>query len=156
MVAMKKEPFVVSKYRYVIGIDAGTKTGIAVWDRKLKKLMRLETMKIHAALTYVKQLTEWQEQLGEFYLVIVEDARKKGWYTKDKSEALARAQGVGSVRRDATIWEEALTDWKVDFQMVAPKNGMVKLDAKQFELRTGWKGKSSNHARDAAMLVYGY
>jgi hypothetical protein len=39
--------------------------------------------------------------------------------------------------------------------MVAPKNAITKMKAEYFRQLTGYKGKTSEHGRDAAMLVYG-
>lgn len=138
------------KYRYYIGIDVGTKTGIAVWDRQSKSFTRLDTLKIHEAWALVTRIN--QGYVGMIF-VRVEDARKISWETKDKKADAARAQGAGSVKRDAAIWEDFLTDMNIPFEMVKANN--TKLPADKFEMITGYKEQTSSHARDAAMMVYG-
>jgi hypothetical protein len=39
--------------------------------------------------------------------------------------------------------------------MVPPKAGATKWDADTFRRLTGYSGRTSNHARDAALLVWG-
>lgn len=138
------------KYRYYIGIDVGTNTGFAAWSRVEKKFHQVETLMIHKALQLVTNIN--QHYVGEIF-VRVEDARQIGWETKDSKAAMARAQGAGSVKRDASIWEDFLTDMKIPFEMVKPSN--TKLPADKFKMITGFKEQTSSHARDAAMLVYG-
>ena len=138
------------KPRYYIGIDAGTHTGIAVWDTKEKKFIKLETLKLWEALVYVLNF-DFTEH-GSGVKVIVEDARKRRWYGKNSN---AKMQGAGSIKRDCTIWEECLTDNDIPFEMVAPIKGCTKWSSEQFKEFTKWEGRTSEHSRDAGMLVYG-
>ena len=63
--------------------------------------------------------------------------------------------GAGSVRRDCEIWEEFCNHYKIPFDAVPPRKGLTKWDADTFAKVTGYKGRTSNHARDAALLVFG-
>ena len=83
--------------------------------------------------------------------VRIEDARQRRWLGNKGREAL---QGAGSIKRDATIWEDFLTDKKIPFEMVAPSRNSTKLSAEVFKRLTGWQGRTSEHSRDAAMLVF--
>ena len=135
-----------------IGIDTGTHTGFAVWDSKQKRLLDLETLPIHRALERVHDFNLIAETMGTFIHVVFEDARLRRWYSGD---ATAKMQGAGSIKRDAAIWEDFLTDYKYDFTMVVPQKGMTKMNEEYFKTLTGWNGRTSNHARDAALLVIG-
>ena len=73
-----------------------------------------------------------------------------------REEERKKLQGVGSVKRDATIWEDFLKDLGVKFEMVAPKRNVTKLTQETFKRYTGWSSKTNEHGRDAAMLIYGY
>jgi hypothetical protein len=64
-------------------------------------------------------------------------------------------QGAGSVKRDCNIWEEFLTEKRIPFEAVAPKHNVTKLRADAFRNITRWEGRTNEHERDAAMLVYG-
>lgn len=131
-----------------IGIDPGTHTGVAVWDSKEKKFLDIETFPIHKALELVKVWSEWDEGCH----VIVEDARQRRWFGKESS---AKIQGVGSVKRDCAIWEDFLKDNKITHELVHPLKGGTKLTSQYFKTITGWEGRTSEHARDASMLVIG-
>lgn len=133
-----------------IGIDPGTVTGVAVWDGA--RLTKLSAVPIHAALLYVLEM----HMEGRRQTVVFEDARLRKWYgTSTAKQDRDRLMGAGSVRRDCAIWDEALTSWGIPFQTVAPKDNMTKLSAEAFRAITGWKGRTNEHMRDAAMLVYG-
>ena len=130
----------------MVGLDTGTHTGFAVWDKDKKVLTELSTLKIHRAMERVRELS-----VSDEIVVYFEDARLRTWFGNAGREAL---QGAGSVKRDCSIWEDYLTDLGVEFHPVAPKNNATKLNAAFFEKITGWKGRTSEHARDAAMLVF--
>lgn len=133
-----------------IGIDTGTHTGFAVWDTEKRSLDFVETLSIHEALLRVWM---WRTADVEVYF---EDARLRKWYgTHTAKEDRNKLQGAGSVKRDCVIWEEALKDWKIPFHAIAPKNNTTKMTPEFFRALTGWKGRTSEHARDAAMLVFG-
>lgn len=138
------------KYNYCIGIDTGVDTGIAVWDRKTRKLTSVKTTSIHRAMETVLKMYK----LDNCILVRVEDARQRKWYGENVGKE--RLKGAGSVERDAKIWEDFLRDWGISFDMVAPKDNKTKMDKNVFKRRTGYAKQTSVHGRDAAMLVFGY
>ena len=89
----------------------------------------------------------------------MEDPRQRTWFGTERmtrEEERKRLQGVGSVKRDATIWEDYLTELGVEFEMVAPKRNTTKMSQEYFKQLTGWKKQTNEHSRDAAMLVFGF
>ncbi len=142
-----------------IGIDTGTNTGIAIWDNRKQSLLYLKSVMIHQAMDEVKRWKETALMNGERLIVRVEDPRQRTWFGTEKisrEEERKRLQGVGSVKRDASIWEDYLSDLGVEFEMVAPKNNMTKMKHAYFKSISGWKGRTNDHMRDAAMLVMGF
>lgn len=137
------------KYDYVIGIDTGVNTGFAVWSVKEQKFTEISTLPIHVAMQKVQDISNTEYDV----LVRFEDARQRKWFGKAGREQL---QGAGSIKRDAGIWDAFLTDLGVTFDMVAPKNNKTKLTQETFKKLTGWDGRTSVHARDGAMMVFGY
>lgn len=134
-----------------IGIDTGVHTGFAVWNSRTKEFEEVTSLPIHEAL---RRVFEEFASLTEVN-VHFEDARQRRWYdTHTAAKDRARLQGAGSIKRDCTIWEDALTDWGVPFEAVPPRRNMTKLSAEQFRRITGWQGKTNEHSRDAAMLVF--
>lgn len=134
-------------YDYIIGIDTGVQTGFSVWDVQKKELKQILTVKIHEAMKYVEIFNK------DFKIYVrVEDARLRDWFGKHSGPE--KLQGAGSVKRDAKIWEDFLTDMGVDFEMVHPKFNKTKLPEETFKRYTGWEFRTSQHGRDAAMLVF--
>jgi hypothetical protein len=144
-----------TKYHYLIGIDCGVKTGFCVYDRLGKMIRVLKTMKIHQAMEMVR--TYHLNHRGKVH-VTFEDARLVRYKVDD-----VKAQGAGSVKRDASVWEGFLSDndffpGGIDFEMKRPNPAATKkeLDESTWRRITRWEGPASEHARDASMLVWGY
>lgn len=133
--------------RYFIGIDVGTNTGVAVWDKSEKRFVEIQTTSILKAMEIVKKY----EKI-DIVQVRLEDARKRTWFGDSGPE---RLQGAGSVKRDCVIWEEFLNDRKIPYMLIAPKNNNTKLSSESFKKITGYSGRTNEHTRDAAMLVFG-
>jgi len=140
--------------RYYIGIDPGKNTGFAVWDAEARRLVRVETLEIIPALMAV---LDYRGGVGDDPVVVFEDARKRTWIPREKnlSEYRGRLMGAGSIKRDCEIWEEFCAREGIRYNAVPPRKGVTKWDADQFKRITGWAGRTSNHARDAALLVFG-
>lgn len=135
-----------------IGIDTGTHTGIALWDTDYQELLDVSTVKLHQALFKVKSLWEMRRDIK----VLFEDARLRKWYdTRTARQDRARLQGAGSIKRDCNVWEEFLKDYKIPYTAIPPACNTTKLSADAFARITEWQGKTSEHSRDAAMLVFG-
>lgn len=130
----------------IIGIDPGVKTGLAVWDAEKGALTHVRTESIVSAMAFCR----WRIQTDRVEIWF-EDARKRTWFGGKGREAL---QGAGSIKRDCSIWEEFCTFHDIPFQAIAPKKGGTKWSAGLFKRVTGWPERTSEHARDAAMLVY--
>lgn len=129
----------------LIGIDTGTKTGVAVMiDGKLDSV---QTLSIIEALEFVEDCLA----IDTAVKIYIEDARKRKWVTGGRE----KLQGVGSVKRDAAIWEAFCVHYGIAYELVAPKDNNTKLSADTFKRLTGWQGRTSQHARDAVMLVWG-
>lgn len=149
------EPVNLRKYLWLVGIDPGTKTGLALYNMQRKALILVETVSIVQALDY---LTRFEQKPALF--VRIEDARKRKWFG-NADERMERSgagirEGIGSVKRDCSIWEEFLRHHKIAFELVHPAKNKTKLDAQTFSHYTHWPYETSEHSRDAAMLVWGY
>ncbi len=125
----------------IAGIDPGVQTGVALWDGE--RLTRLRTCGILDAMDEV--LASGASR------IVMEDARLRGGAYVGPERAL----GAGSVRRDCGIWTEFAARHGLVLRSVSPKDKGAKVDAQMFGRITGWDGGSSQHSRDAAMLVFG-
>lgn len=137
-----------------IGIDPGERTGLAVYDTTARRLQDVRTEPLHRALDIVRLCAK---TTGGDLVVIFEDARQRKWLPQERSSAEYRGKlmGAGAAKRDAKIWEEFLTDHGIPFRMVPPRPGATKWSPERFGKLTGWTKRTSNHGRDAALLVYG-
>ena len=138
---------------YLVGLDPGKNTGIAVWNTEAQAFVFLDTVQIHEALQLVFRFDVTDGPVKVYF----EDARKRQYLPRERnaSEYRGKLMGAGSVKRDSVIWQDALTDWGIPFEMVPPRAGATKWDADTFRRLTGYTGRTSNHARDAALLVWG-
>lgn len=144
---------------FFIGIDTGTHTGFAVWDNRKRTLIDVTSLPIHKAMERVKDYAELEKSGGEHVVVRVEDPRQRTWFGTERmsrEEERKKLQGVGSVKRDASIWDDYLKDLGVQYEMVAPRRNITKVNAERFKAFTGWSKKTNEHGRDAAGLVFGF
>ena len=133
------------------GIDPGVNTGLAlVEDGELKVV---ETVNIVRAMARVLAAFNACEDIT----VVFEDARQRKYLPRERnaSEYRGKLMGAGSVKRDCEIWEEFCNVYDIKYMAIPPRAGATKWDADTFRNVTGWKGRTSNHARDAALLVFG-
>lgn len=134
-----------------IGIDPGEHTGVAVWDSGQQAFVTVVTLPLHRALELVRG---WQSVAPR---VIFEDSRQRRWFPRERnaSEYRGRLMGAGAAKRDAAIWEEFLRDNGYRYEARKPQAGATKWSADYFARITGYTQRTSEHARDAAVLVYG-
>lgn len=142
---------------YFIGIDTGVRTGLALWDANDGRLVQLKTEGIVRAMGSVSAWLDEAKEQGRDCVLVMEDARLRKWIPRERnlSEFKGRLMGAGSVKRDASIWEEFAEVVGAPIVKVQPREGMTKWNAQYFAFVTGYKGRCSNHARDAALLVWG-
>lgn len=127
-----------------IGIDPGVNTGLCLMESNT--IYILKTCGIVEALFNV---SAWK--ITHDITIIIEDARlRRGFKVGNE-----RAQGAGSIKRDCSIWEEFCNKESIQLIKVPPQNTRTKLSPEAFAKITGYTKRTSNHARDAAMLVWG-
>ena len=136
--------------KILIGIDTGVKTGYAVaMDHGTGgELHQVECLSITKAMQAVQEIKAIHGK--DNLKLYIEDARKRTWFTGGKE----KAQGVGSVKRDAQIWEDWCKEQGINFKLIHPAANATKKKVEDFTRMTGWAGRTNEHARDAAMLVF--
>ena len=128
----------------IVGIDPGTNTGYA--EVEGGKLITVDTIKLHECLFRLDE--HWRQ--GVLQKVYFEDARLRTWFGNAGREKL---QGVGSVKRDCSIIQDFLASRQIPFVAVKPAAAQTKWKADYFAKITGWNGRTSEHSRDAAVLI---
>jgi hypothetical protein len=132
--------------RYCIGIDPGVRTGLAVWDRQDRRFDLLTTSNIDDAWSKI------QAYDPEVTAVYVENPNLRTWFGNSSRE---RLQGAGSVKRDYSVWKRRLDSSDYYWTAVDPKSVLSVDSDRKFRTITRYSGKlTSQHARDAAMMVY--
>lgn len=98
----------MNRKRYIIGIDPGVKTGIAVWDKDARAFHALRTMTFWTALDYV-----WDVFDADKTRIVIETPTLKMLYrgarTDKEQDQRSRdkiAMNVGSCQREATLLVE--------------------------------------------------
>ena len=122
-------------------IDPGVHTGFAVWQGG--RLVRCETGR---ACQVERAILEYAPASAH---VLFEDARLRTWFGSKGREAL---QGAGSIKRDCSRWQEWLEHHGYSYTAMPPQKGGTKWPPELFARLTGWEGRTSEHARDAAAL----
>jgi hypothetical protein len=152
--------------RYVVGIDPGVKTGFAVWDRKEKQFVSVETRDFWGVM--IPLILDTENLLPDVAIrnttaeIVVEVAHHAPVFRERKTKGLnenhaARlAQNVGQVMREAKLLAEGLRrcGYEVIEQKPLGKKGKAADDRAEFERVTGWTKQTSQHARDAARMAF--
>ncbi len=132
----------------IIGIDPGTKTGIALWNPHKQEFGLIRSMKIHEAMEIVAGFKHFDVS------VYCEDPTTWVPFNKGKIDT-RRVQGAGSIKRDFRIWKDFCEDLGIPFYPVGLHKVKKKINADYFKMLSGWEKKTCEHGRDAAMLVIG-
>lgn len=142
------------RIKYSVGVDPGINTGLALWDGKSLVYGHIKTVNIinalHILLTYHHEfeVTVYIEDPNQNKPVFGEKTKGQNFQKLQKI-----AQNVGSNKRDAQVLIEWCQYYNIPFKTVRPTTH--KWDAEYFKRVTGMKEAYSQHARDAARLVYG-
>jgi hypothetical protein len=140
---------------FILGIDAGKQTGLAVWRRSARSLVALETLDFWTAYDFIRE--NYPPDSAE--VVIEVPNAKRHLYARLDGEGAGRgrermAANVGSNRREAELLAERL---EYHFYKVTrvPPVAAKKWTHQEFVKFTKWPGRSNEHQRDAARLVIG-
>jgi len=145
--------------KVLIGVDTGVHTGfaVAIDQGKGGELQDVGSLTITQAMSKVLELVDLHGKAN--IMLYIEDARLRTWFgNADARQARSGAgvrEGIGSVKRDAQIWEQWCIEQGLKYKMIQPAANKTKTDAKYFLKLTGWAKRTNEHARDAAMLVFG-
>lgn len=135
------------RIRIVIAIDPGVNTGMALAFDGI--LVEVYTASFTKAQADILELVN----RGNAIELVIEDPRGQYVPKGDPRYGTHRLKGVGSVERDAKLWIEFAEFYGIKYRTVKPGK-YRKIDAKTFAKITGWTGRTSEHARAAAMMVF--
>lgn len=116
---------------FVIGIDPGTTTGLAIYNRPTKAI-HLLTSGTLLEMQYILQAHPWNKliKFGQVF-IRMEDARLRTWvpYQKTETAERGRREGAGYVKAHCAIWEDFCKIWGIPYELVDPKRNKTKVDA---------------------------
>lgn len=140
---------------FVLGIDAGKHTGLAVWRRSARGFVALETLDFWTAYDFIRE--NYPPDNAEI-VIEVPDAKRHLYARLDNAGAgrgrERMAANVGSNRREAELLAERFEYEFYKVKRVSPVKAKKWTHA-EFVRLTKWPGKSNEHQRDAARLVIG-
>lgn len=144
---------------YSLGIDPGVNTGICLFDRTTRKIAVLATIDFWGVFDFLDAL--YAIMPVESITVVIENSAlnkptfsKAGGNTALKMQKISR--NVGFNQRESILLIEGIRRLGYEVKEIRPsgKKGEKRKWTKEvFENLTGWKKQSSQHSRDAAMLV---
>ena len=134
--------------KYVIAIDPGVTTGMALYNTETDEIEKLWSSTFWKAVDFCI--------LHEADVIVVEVPSTKNAFNAQKGFSpramLKIAVNVGEVIREASLLAEGLGMAGKTVIQVAPRG---KLSHELFVEKTGWAGGRTNqHCRDAGILAY--
>lgn len=136
----------------LIGIDTGVKTGFAYSVNG--EIQDIATETILSAQELVLKICNRSNKDDIPCIVCIEDVRQRKWVAPNIGSE--RLQGIGSVKRDCSIWQEFCEHHNLRYLLIPPANIETKTKAAYFKSVTGYQGRTSEHGRDAGMMIYKY
>lgn len=138
---------------WVIGIDPGTDTGVAVWDTEAKEFVRLELMNFWCTYDFVTK-----NYNPDDVLLVIEDARLNKATFRHKGGGAYQdrlSRNVGNIQKECGLLIAGFERLNYEIQRIRPTSKDHKWDAATFTRYTGIKKGYNEHIRDAARLVWG-
>lgn len=144
----------MQKPQIYIGIDPGNQNGFAVWDAIDREFKRIKTYRFPQVL---KELYFYNENF-DCQVVLEATYLNKPVFRKSNNprKAARMARNVGMNQQTARLIAEYCKEEGIPLIESKPgRNSHTKLTQQQFEQFTKTKIKTSQHGRDAGMLVFG-
>lgn len=144
---------------FYIGIDPGVSTGYAVYQRKRGEAGTIRELRTVTFAWVLKELPA--RYIPSTTRVVIEDpGQNKPMFDKDIPQTIEHllpllkiAQNVGANKREAELLIELIE--ALGFEVIRIRPTAHKWTEKEFKQFTGYAGRCSQHARDAARLVWG-
>jgi len=138
----------------IVGIDPGKNTAIAFYDKQLKKIIDVRSTDFWGCYQIFVGHNEEAELLSldnPIKKVIIEVPRtKKNWH---KEGCDITSANVGMIYDQSHLLAEGIE--RLGYKVLR-QHPQGKVDAAYIKKLTGWKKRTSQHARDAIMLCWGF
>lgn len=142
-----------------IGIDGGVSNGFAVWNKTRRELVIIETLSFWDCIDRIGDFYDLCRKENIVLTVVVEDVEmnRPTFARENTNEKMMQkiSQNVGGVKAYTRLIIEWCERKNIPVIKMRPsKKSATKLSAETFNKITGWEGKTSQHGRDAGMMVY--
>jgi len=141
-----------ARKRFLIGLDGGVNTGFALYDRQTRQLTDVRTMTFWSAYDYITSMRTDNVEIIIEAPQLIRPTFSHGENERRKREKIA--SNVGSVKRESALLAEGLR--LRGFTVTETKPDSAKWSNEYFQRITKWTGRTSQHGRDAARLVFGF
>lgn len=138
--------------RYIVGIDAGSHTGICIYNPKSKTIIQIHSTDFFGAFTFLKTLDRAK------YNIVVEVPAAFVYRRNDGEKGAIRDKMcflMGGNRREGQLMAIGCRILGFTVEEVLPVRAK-KWDAAQLKRELGYSGKTNEHTRDAARLAFYY
>ncbi len=139
-------------FKLTVGIDAGTHTGIAIYDPKQHKIIETHSTDFFGAFKFLKALDRAE------YNIVVEVPSDFIYKRNDGEKGMSRdkmAILIGGNRREAQLMATGCRILGFTVKEVLPVRA-AKWTAEQLKRELGFTERTNQHVRDAARLAYHY
>ena len=144
--------------RFLVGIDPGQETGIAVWDEQHRWWTMIETYNFHELMKWAETVSP--ETRGQM-VVVVESAKQLPIYHNKHGQAgkgikLARSIGENNRECELVIGELKRKGFNVFVFVPASnwQNKNAKWSAADLARQTGYTDRTNEHERDALRFAW--
>jgi hypothetical protein len=136
--------------KILIGIDPGSTNGFAVYDCETKHLTSVYGFKTWEVIARINCYLSKNLEIK----VYIEDPTT--WKPfKGIANQAHRMKGAGSVTARFHAILEYLEDNDINHVRVPIQGNAKKMNAEMFKKVTGFVGRTNEHGRDAALLIFG-
>lgn len=141
----------------LVGIDPGEHTGVAQFDHlAAQPEMLLQTLDFWATVRLLETLAITEKHRAHIYIEDPNEHRSL-YANKDSKTGEVRtkvAQNVGANKREAALLIKKCEALGLQLTTIKPGDVLTKQSAEAFARLTGYTKRCSEHARDAALLIW--
>jgi len=135
----------------ILGLDPGSRTGLAVWDRTDQKLLDIRT--VAKAKAFDEALRLAREHAVDIILV---EQNKDTVYNRPGQNPRAMLRIAKNVGQNIAFAEDLARRLRAEgftVELVPPIRRGTKWSRETWEAHMGYSGRSSSHSRDASILA---
>lgn len=146
----------MTKAKFIIGIDPGIFTGVAVYNRDTKRIDFYKTMSFWECYEYAAGIRRSTVSANYQFIIETPNSKRPMYARKDDVTGANRrervAANIGSNRREAVLLADGIELLGLSVKRVTPTKR--KITAKDLERITGISARTSQHVRDAVALCW--